>query len=77
MGAQGVDVPLSPLAQALFPFAMECKNTERLSVWKAIEQAEYHAEGTDLMPLVVFKRNRSDVYAILKFDHLLEAHRGE
>jgi hypothetical protein len=39
MGASGVDVLLSPLAQKLFPFAVECKNQERLNLWESLDQA--------------------------------------
>lgn len=71
MGASGEDLLLSPAARARFPYAVECKNTERLNVWNAIAQAEANAaEGST--PLVVFTRNRAKTYAVLEFDHLLE-----
>lgn len=70
MGSGGEDLMLSPLARSVFPFSVECKNQERLNIWEAIKQAE--ANGGNNTPLVVFKRNRSEIYAILKFDNLLE-----
>ena len=71
MGAGGEDVPLSPFAGDLFPFVMECKNQESLNIWKALKQAEGHAQD-GRYPAVVFKRNRTEVYVAFRFDHLLE-----
>lgn len=70
MGAGGVDIQLSPAAQQKFGFAVEAKNQERLNIWSALEQAEENAD--ELVPLVVFKRNRSEIYCAMKFDDLLE-----
>ena len=69
MGETGVDIHLSEKAFKNFPFAIECKNTEKASVWQWIKQAETHGEGK---PLVVFKRNRSKAYAIISFEDLLQ-----
>lgn len=71
MGESGVDIKLSPAAKDVIPFDIECKNTEKASVWQWIKQAEENA-GKGRIPLTVFKRNRSDVYAIIKFDDLLQ-----
>lgn len=70
MGDSGEDVLLSPAARRLFPFAVECKNQEKLNIWGALEQAEENSG--DHAPLVIFKRNRSKTYAVLEFDKLLE-----
>ena len=69
MGESGVDIHLSPFAQEKIPFAIECKNTERLNIWKALRQAEENAG--DAIPLVIFKRNHSDIYATLKLEDLI------
>lgn len=76
MGESGVDVPLiSERAREQFPFSIECKNTERISIWDAIAQAEANArEGT--IPMVVFKRNRSKTYAVVEFERLLPQLKG-
>lgn len=63
MGVSGADVKLSEKASEVFPFSVECKNQESLNIWAALSQAEENAEG--LYPLVVFKRNRSKVYAAI------------
>ena len=70
MGDSGEDILLSPVARKLFPFSVECKNQEKLSIWSALEQAEENSGNHN--PLVIFKRNRSKTYAVLEFDKLLE-----
>jgi len=70
MGASGEDLLLSPAARKLFPFATECKNQEKLNIWSSLEQAETNA-GKHI-PLLVFKRNRSKIYATIEFERLLE-----
>ena len=70
MGDSGEDILLSPVARRLFPFSVECKNQEKLSIWSALEQAEENSG--DHVPLVIFKRNRTKTYAVLEFDKLLE-----
>ncbi len=69
MGAHGMDVQLSPAARKVFPFAIECKNQEALNVWKSLEQAETNCEG--LVPLLIFKRNKSKIYATLEITDFL------
>ena len=71
IGMSNVDVKLSPLAQEIIPFDIECKNTEKLNVWGALKQAEDNSKE-DRIPLLVFSRNRSKTYAVLEFDKLLE-----
>lgn len=79
MGESGEDIHLSPAARKLFPFSTECKNQESLNIWKALDQAKENApEGST--PIVVFKRNRSETFVAMEFDHLLSLlyeHRDE
>jgi hypothetical protein len=49
---------------------IEAKHRETLALWKWLAQAEAEARPTDI-PIVVFKRNGSQVYAVLPFDELL------
>lgn len=72
MGSPGEDVLMSTSARLLFPFSIECKNTEKINIWKAIEQSVRNAKSNE--SLVVFKRNNSDVYCTLKLSALLSAH---
>ena len=66
----GMDIWLSETAKEYFPFAIESKNTQSLSIWKALEQAENNKE--DLEPLLIFSRNHSKIYATLEFSKLLK-----
>ena len=70
MGMPGEDIVLSPAAQAIIPYSFECKNVERLDLWKSLEQAESNCQ--DRTPVLIIKRNRSKIYAIVEFDHLQE-----
>lgn len=67
----GMDIQLSEAGKIVFPFAVECKKTETLAIWKALEQAKSNASG-GLVPLLVFSRNNSDTYVALKFDDFME-----
>lgn len=70
MGSQGEDIVLSEKGFEVFPYAVECKNQERLQLWEALEQAESRKDkGT---PLLIFKRNRSKVYCVLELDNFLK-----
>lgn len=69
MGCNGEDVLMSPLAREKVPFSIECKNTERLSIWSAIDQCKGNASSHP--PLVVFKKNHSEMYATLPWKSLL------
>ena len=70
MGMTGEDIVLSPAAKQLIPYSFECKNVERLNLWDSIQQAESNCE--DRMPILVIKRNRSKVYAVVEFEKLME-----
>lgn len=71
MGESGEDIKLSPAARRLFPFSVECKNTERLNLWDALKQSETNTtKGTT--PIVIFKRNRSKVYVTLELEKFME-----
>jgi len=66
----GEDIVLSPAAKKVIKYSFECKNQERLNLWKSLEQAETNCE--DRNPVLVFKRNRSKIYVALEFDHFIE-----
>ena len=69
MGMSGEDIVLTPAAKKQIPYSFECKNTERLNLWKSLEQCESNCE--DRNPVLVIKRNRSEVYAVVKFDNFI------
>lgn len=71
-GVTGVDLKLSPAAKEIYPFAIEVKNQESLNIWAAYEQAIKHAAGTTEMPILFFKRNKSELMACLKADDFIK-----
>ena len=69
MGESGEDIKLSPAARRKIPYSFECKNTERLQIWQAIEQSEGNSDNR--MPVVVFKRNRSKTYLTIELNNFI------
>lgn len=69
--AGGEDLKLSPYARDKFPFTVECKNVESISIWACLKQAESHAEGTAHIPLLAFRRNHSKMYVALSFEDFM------
>lgn len=69
MGAQGEDIQLSPLARTVYPMSFECKNTEKINIWKAFEQAQENCG--EWIPVVCFGRNRSEPMVAMKLDDFL------
>ena len=70
MGESGEDIKLSPAARKLIPFAIECKNQEKLNVWDSLKQAEENSGDYD--PVLIFKRNRSKTYAVINIEKFIE-----
>ena len=71
MGQSGCDLYLSPAARAQFPFGVECKAQERIALPEWWEQCTRNAEAEGLVPLLVFKRNREEPLAVLRWEDLL------
>lgn len=69
MGESGEDIKLSPAARRMFPYAIECKNVEKLNMWAALAQATENAKGHT--PLLVFGRNRTVPHVALPLDAFL------
>lgn len=74
MGESGEDIKLSPAAQKLIKCSFECKNQEKLQIWKSLEQAEENCN--DREPVLVFKRNHSKTYAVINFHYFLKLIEG-
>ena len=69
MGESGEDIQLSPAVRKLIPYAIECKNQEKLNIWESLKQAESNSEKGK--PVLIFKRNRSKTYAVLEIQDFI------
>jgi len=67
MGQSGADIRLSPAARKLFPYAVECKNSERWSLPEWWDQARHNAG--DLTPLLVVSRNHTAPLVVMDAEH--------
>jgi hypothetical protein len=73
MGAQGVDVPLSPHARKFCPLSIECKNVKKLDLPGAMRQSIAN-KYEDTYPVVVHKPYRvgfDESLVTLRFEDLL------
>ncbi len=71
MGQGGCDLYLSPAARSIFPFGVEAKRCETISLPAWWKQCEGNASRVGLIPLLVFKRNREEPLAVLRWSDLL------
>ena len=71
MGQSGCDIYLSPAARALFPYGVECKAQETISLPAWWEQCKTNAEAERLAPLLVLKQSRRAALAVLRWEDLL------
>jgi len=71
MGMTGQDIVLSPAARLRIPYAIECKNVEKLQFWRATKQAKQNIEENQI-PIIVVKRNQSEPWACMPLDHLID-----
>jgi len=71
-GESGEDIHISPNARHnRVPLSIECKNTEKLNIWNAIEQTEKNSKDNNI-PVVFFRRNRTKPYVVLDAKNFLE-----
>ena len=76
MGMTGEDIVLSPAAQKKIPFSFECKNQEKLNIWKSLEQTEKNAPKSR-QPVLIFTRNQKPVYVTQRFEDWCKNNLGE
>lgn len=76
MGVSGEDLWMSPKAEEIYPYSVECKNVERLNIWDAIKQAEIEAKKNGKKPLVAFTRNKEETYVAITIEEFLELSAG-
>ena len=64
-------VPRKLQMRDAFPYAIECKNQEAMSIWSAIKQCETNANKEKLAPLLIIKRNHTPPYVVMQWDFFL------
>ena len=67
MGSGGEDVIIGNNTRRKFPYSVECKNTEKVNVWQAYEQASENSKGYE--PIAVLKRNKSKFLVVVDARH--------
>ena len=72
MGAGGEDLIMARAAREKFPYSIECKNQESLSVWKSYEQAE--SNSGDHEPIVFIKRNNQKPLVVVDAEYFVRLH---
>ena len=56
----------------LSEFNQECKNQEKLNIWKALEQSANDCIGSHKQPLVVFTKNFEKDYCALRLEDFVQ-----
>lgn len=75
MGDSGVDVLLQPHILKQFNYSIECKNSESLNLWKALEQSKANQlSGTDWLLFV--KRNNEEPIVVLDAEVFFDIQRA-
>ena len=69
MGQAGKDIILRGEARKRFLISIECKNSETLNLYKAIEQAKNNMETYDMW-MVIHKKKNSKPIAIIEWEEL-------
>jgi hypothetical protein len=72
MGAGGEDLIMARAARSKFPYSIECKNQEKVNVWKSYEQAE--ANSGDYEPILFMKKNNSKPLVVVDAEYFIRLH---
>jgi len=70
-GASGTDIRLVGLAKKVFPYAVECKRSEKLSIPAWIKQAQSNL-GDFKTWLLFFRRNNEKAMVVMEADEFFE-----
>ena len=73
MGAGGEDLIMSRAARKSFPYSVECKNQEKINIWKAYQQASENSG--DYTPIVVLKRNNVKPLVLIDAEEFVNIHK--
>tara|TARA_R100000773_G_C4184931_1_gene93121 strand:+ start:408 stop:755 length:348 start_codon:yes stop_codon:yes gene_type:complete len=72
MGAGGEDLIMARAARKKFPYSIECKNQEKINIWKSYFQAQENSK--DYEPIVVIKRNNHKPLLLVDAEHFIDLH---
>ena len=75
MGSNGEDIIMGVQSRKQFPYSIECKNQEKLNVWKAYDQAK--ANSGEYEPLLVIKKNQKKPLVVLDAEYFVNLYREE
>ena len=76
MGQKGVDVVLSAMARIKFPFAIECKNQEHISLPEFMRQAKANTEPDTWPVLIVKNKALKEPLLIMEWDTFSHLYKG-
>lgn len=72
MGAGGEDLIMARAARKKFPYSIECKNQEKINIWKSYFQAQENSKEYE--PIVVIKRNNHKPLLLVDAEHFINLH---
>ena len=70
MGAGGEDLIMARAAREKFPMSIECKNQEKVNVWKSYDQAK--ANCGDYQPVLFMKKNNSRPLVVVDAEYFVK-----
>jgi hypothetical protein len=70
MGAGGEDLIMARAARKKFPLSIECKNQEKVNVWKSYEQAK--ANCGDYEPVLFVKKNNFKPLVVVDAEYFVK-----
>ena len=71
MGMTGVDIILRGRARKFFPYSVEAKRCEQLSIYRVIQQAEKNIMP-DTEPCIIFQKNHKESWTCVRTTHFFE-----
>jgi hypothetical protein len=71
MGSPGLDILLSDRARQVFPFGVEAKRQETLSIPSWWRQCSKNAEAAGLKPLLVYRKSREEGMAVMRWSDFI------
>ncbi|MDD2328976.1 MAG: hypothetical protein PHZ13_11845 [bacterium] len=72
MGSPGLDIMLSENARDRFPYGVECKRTEKLSIPAWWKQCSANAKVEKLNPMLIYRRSHEEAMLVMRWDDFLE-----